>query len=222
MDSVYYSGTTLWVIAVNVTFLIAMLCLLQKGSASAVTKFVFGFFSIVWILLIHYVLSRQLFIPPDTHGAAFYIFTFFAASLVLLVFYFSSFRATFANVLQEDIQWVQGLRVFVASGFFMEGVLKVIPGWFSIMDGFLHVTSGFLALTAAIAVLKKSPAQKALLWVANIVGIADIFIIVTSINLIVWKQIGPFHNMQYVVFYTGVLLLWLHFISILKLLKSTY
>jgi len=111
-------------------------------------------------------------------------------------------------------------KSFCCIRFFMEGVLNVIPGWFSIMDGFLHVSSGFLALIAAIAVLKNNSNQKALLWLANLVGLADIVIIVSSINLVVWKDLGPFHNMQTVVFYTGVLLLWFHFISISKLLKS--
>lgn len=220
MNSIYYSNTTLWVIGVNFAFLIATLGLLKKGNASSTTKTIFGLFSIIWIALIHYVLSNKLLIPINTSGLSFYFFTLGAASLVLIIFYFSSLKKIFDNVKQEDIQWIQGLRVFVASGFLMEGVLNVIPAWFSIMDGFLHVSSGFLALIAAIAVLKNSPFQKLLLWLANIVGIADIFIIVTSINLSVWNDIGPFHNMQYVVFYTGVLLLWFHLISILKLLKN--
>ena len=121
---------------------------------------------------------------------------------------------------QENLQIVQGLRVFVASVFLVEGVLDVIPGWFSIMDGFLHVTSGFLAMLAAIMVLKNHRKQKHFLWLANLVGVADIVIIVSGISLVVWNDIGPFHNMQYVVFYTGVLLLWFHLISILKLLKE--
>lgn len=115
---------------------------------------------------------------------------------------------------------MQGLRVFVASGFLMEGVLNVIPAWFSIMDGFLHVTSGFIALIAAVALVKNQTNTNQLLWLANIIGLLDIVIIVTSISLVVWKDLGAFHNMQYVVFYTGVLLLWFHFVSISKLLKN--
>jgi len=220
MDSIYYSNTTLWVIGVNIIFLIATLRLLRKGSATISTKWIFGVVSVIWIAAIHYILSNKLIIPPDISGLSFYIFTLIAATSVISIFYFTSVNKAFKNIRQEDIQWVQGLRVFVASGFLMEGVLNVIPGWFSIMDGFLHVTSGFLALIAAIAVLKNSSSKKSLLWLANIVGVADIVIIVTSINLLVWDEIGPFHNMQYVVFYTGALLLWLHFVSISKLLKS--
>ncbi|CCG53611.1 Hypothetical transmembrane protein [Flavobacterium indicum GPTSA100-9 = DSM 17447] len=220
MDLTYYSNTTTWTMVVNVAFLLATLNLLKKGNTSGATKSIFGIFSFIWLAFIYYVINSEILIPKEVSGISFYIFTLVAATLVLTFFYFSSLRKIFNNLKQEDIQWVQGLRVFVASGFLMEGVLNVIPGWFSIMDGFLHVSSGFLALIAAIAVLKNSPNQKSLLWLANIVGLADIVIIVSSINLVVWKDLGPFHNMQTVVFYTGVLLLWFHFISISKLLKS--
>jgi hypothetical protein len=63
-------------------------------------------------------------------------------------------------------------------------------------------------LIAAIAVVKNQSNKNQLLWLANIVGILDIVNMVTSISLIVWQDIAPFHNKHYIVFYTGVLLLW--------------
>lgn len=220
MEISSYLATTYWVIGVNILFLIATLWLLQIGKATSTTKTIFGFVSLVWILFIHIVFSKNLLIPSDISGIFFYVITLSSATLILTFFYFSPLKKVFDNISQDHIQMVQGLRVFVASGFLMEGVLNVIPGWFSIMDGFLHVTSGFLALIAAIAVVKNQTNKNYFLWLANIVGIADILIIVTSISLIVWEDLGVFHNMQYVVFYTGVLLLWFHFVSISKLLKS--
>ncbi len=220
METTSYLATTYWVIGVNILFLIATLWLLKIGIATTTTKIVFGLASFVWILFIHIVFSKRLLIPIDISGIAFYILTLSSATLVLTFFYFSPLKKVFDNISQENIQIVQGLRVFVASGFLMEGVLQVIPAWFSIMDGFLHVSSGFIALLASIAVVKNQPSKNQLLWLANIVGVLDIVIIVTSISLVVWKDLGAFHNMQYVVFYTGVLLLWFHFVSISKLLKS--
>jgi hypothetical protein len=220
MDASNYLATTYWVIGVNFTFLLATLWLLKIGKATATTKNIFGFVSLVWIIFIHIFFSKKLLIPIDISGIAFYVLTLSSATLVLTFFYFSPLKKVFENISQDNIQIVQGLRVFVASGFLMEGVLNVIPAWFSIMDGFLHVTSGFLALIAAIAVLKNQTNKNQLLWLANIVGVADIVIIVTSISLVVWNDLGAFHNMQYVVFYTGVLLLWFHFVSISKLIKS--
>lgn len=220
MGASNYLATTYWVIGVNIIFLFATLWLLKIGRASQTTKWIFGLVSIAWIIFIHFVFSNKLIIPIDISGGAFYALTLSSATLVLTIFYFSPLKKIFDTISQENIQIVQGLRVFVASGFLMEGVLNVIPAWFSIMDGFLHVTSGFLALIASIAVVKNQSSKNQLLWLANIVGVLDIFIIVTSISLIVWKDLGAFHNMQYVVFYTGVLLLWFHFVSISKLIKS--
>ncbi len=219
MNMTAMTATTYWTIGINVLFLIATLTLLRIGQASQRVKWVFAFLSIGWIGGLHWVLGNHLLIPATISGSLFYVITLSSAALVLGIFYFSPLKKVFDRLSQEHIQVVQGLRVFVATGFLMEGVLGVIPGWFSIMDGFLHVTSGFLALVAAIAVLKGMNYKNQLLWIANIVGLLDIVIIVSGICLIVWKDIGPFHNMQYVVFYTGVLLLWFHFVSITKLLK---
>ena len=218
MDAIANLYTTLWTMAVNITFLVATLWLLRKGQASMQLQRMFGGFSVIWLIFIYFVSFNQVLMPGEISGTVFYVCTLLAAAIVLLFFNFSTLKGVFDRVRQEDIQWVQGIRVFVAAGFLMEGVMKVIPGWFSIMDGFLHVTSGFLALVAAIAILKKSKNSNSMVWLANIVGLADILIIVTSINFLVWEDIGPFHNMQTVVFFTGVILLWLHFISITKLL----
>lgn len=220
MEGTSYLATTYWVIGVNILFLMATLWLLKSGKASATIRTVFSVVSLGWILFIHIIFSKELIIPDGISGLSFYILTLSSATLALTFLYFSPIKRVFDNINQVNIQIVQGLRVFVASGFLMEGVLNVIPGWFSIMDGFLHVTSGFFALIAGIAVVKNQTNKNQLLWLANIVGILDIIIIVTSISLIVWEDVGAFHNMQYVVFYTGVLLLWFHFVSVSKLLKN--
>ncbi len=220
MDASNYLATTYWVIGVNTVFLFATLWLLKIGRATQTLKWIFGLISIAWMIFIHTVFSNKLLIPIDISGGSFYVLTLSSAAIVLTVFYFSPLKKAFENIPQEYIQIVQGLRVFVACGFLMEGVLQVIPAWFSIIDGFLHVSSGFLALLASIGVVKNQSSKNQLLWLANIVGVLDIVIIVTSISLVVWKDLGAFHNMQYVVFYTGVLLLWFHFVSISKLIKS--
>ena len=220
MEASNYLASTYWVIGVNIVFLLATLWLLKIGRASKTAKLVFGTVSVAWMFFIHFVFSNKVLIPIDISGGAMYAFTLSSAALVLTVFYFSPLKKVFDNIPQEYIQIVQGLRVFVAAGFLMEGVLHVIPAWFAIMDGFFHVTTGFLSLIAAIAVAKNNRSKNKLLWLANIVGLLDIVTIATSMSFFVWKDLGAFHNMQYVVFYTAVLLLWFHFVSISKLIKS--
>lgn len=51
-------------------------------------------------------------------------------------------------------------------------------------------------------------------------GVTDIIVIVTSICFLVWSDLGPFHNMHYIVFIGGPVLLWLHFVSITKLVDK--
>ncbi len=217
METSSYVATTYWTILVNIIFLIATNRLLKIGQASNSLRWVFRLASLGWIAFLHIIFSNHLLIPSDISGVAFYLLTLSCAAFVLVIFYFSPLKKVFDNLSQVDIQLVQGLRVFVAAGFLVEGILGVIPAWFSIMDGFFHVTSGFLAMIAAIAVLKNQSNKKQLLWLANLVGVVDIVVIVSGVSLVVWDKIGPFHNMQYVIFYTGVLLLWFHLVSILKL-----
>ena len=75
----------------------------------------------------------------------------------------------------------QGLRVFVSAGFFTEAALNIIPLEYGIMDGFMHTGSAFSVLIAATLYVKNSSMKNTALWIANIIGVADILIIVTSI-----------------------------------------
>lgn len=222
MEHSVYLNTTIWTLIVNLSFMAGTFWLLKKGKASGILKSVFLLVSFIWIGFIYWVTSNKMLFPANFSGTSFYIFTLVAAGLVLFGFLKSPLKTVFDKIKQEDIQWVQGIRVFVAAGFLMEGVVEVIPRWFSIMDGYLHVTSGFFALIAAIAIQKNAKSARSLLWAANLIGLLDIIIIVTSINFAVWERLGPFHNMQTVVFYTGVLLLWFHLISISRLLAKNH
>lgn len=220
MNSIDYEATTYWVLFVDVAVAIATLWLFKIGKASNTTLVIVGILFLGLIAFMHWGLGGQNFLPANLSGSIFYALILGGASAVVLLFYFTS-RQIFDNLSQEHIQLAQGFRVFVGGGFLMEGVLEVIPGWFSIMDGYLHIASGFLALVAAIAFLKKQAFKDKLLWLANIVGLLDIIIIVTSICFVVWADLGPHHNMNYVVFGAGPVLLWLHFISIRKLIYQS-
>ena len=219
MNSIYYTNTTYWVILVAVTIGIATVMLYRAGKASTKTQLLAGLVFTILIFLMHWIFGGQNLIPPGIGGSTFYAIILISASIGVLLFYLTS-KSIFDRLSQEHLQIAQGLRVFVGGGFLMEGVVNVIPEWFSIMDGFFHITSGFLALVAAIAFIKKHSSASSLLWSANIIGLLDIVTIITSICFLVWDDLGPFHNMHYVVFGAGPVLLWIHFMSIRKLLRS--
>ena len=219
MESIFYQNTTYWVIFVNIVTAIGTLWLFKVGKAKKSTLLTVGIVFITSILLMHWLFGGQNLLPVDLPGWVFYILILGGALTVITLLEITS-KPVMNNLSQEHLQIVQGLRVFVGGGFLMEGVVSVIPGWFSILDGYFHIASGFLALLAAIAYLKKWKESKLLLWLANIVGIADIFVIVTGICFWVWSDLGPFHNMNYVVFGAGPILLWVHYNSIKKLLSK--
>ena len=217
MGSEYYSGTTVWVIAIDIIIAIGMLSLFRIGKAGNLKTSMAAIAFAVYIAFMHWVFAGQNLFPANLDGGIFYAIILIGAGFGVLLFHLTS-RAVFDNLSQVPLQLVQGLRVFVGAGFLMEGVVNVIPGWFSIMDGFLHITSGYLALVAAVALLLKHATSRKLLWLANLVGLLDIIIIVTGICFLAWESLGPHHNMNYVVFFAGPVFLWLHFVSIKKLI----
>jgi len=216
MNSEYYLATTYWVILIAIIAAAVTVWLFRVGKASQKTQVIVGVLSTAFIALMHWGFGGKNIFSPDMSGGTFFLIILGGAFLVNVLLFLTSYKIFYA-LSQECIQLVQGLRVFIGGGFLMEGVVGVIPGWFSIMDGFMHIASGFLALVAAIAYLKNEGFKNKLLCLANIVGVTDIVVIITSICFLVWRDLGPHHNMQYIVFGGGPILLWLHFISMMKL-----
>lgn len=215
-----YLATTYYVIALNSILALVLLWLLKIGKANRTTIIVTGILSFFYILLEHIGIGGGHIFPKDISGGTFFVIILVGAVLGNVLFYFSPIKRAFFNLSQEHLQMTQGLRILVSAGFFTESALEIIPLGFGIMDGFMHAISAFLALISAVLYVKGSPIKNKIMWLANIVGILDIIIIVTSICFIVFDEIGPNHNMQYVVFFGGVVFLWIHFVSISKLLKK--
>jgi len=219
MESTAYILTTYYVIILNVFLVLVLLKLLQIGNASKRTISITAIISFVYIALVHWGIGGQIFFPRDISGPAFFIIILCGALLGNGLLYFT-LKKPFFNLSQTHLQMAQGLRIFVAAGFFTEAAYGIIPLEFGIMDGFLHALSAFSALIAATLYASGSILKTKALWIANAIGVADILIIVSTICFFVWEDIGPYHNMQYVVFFGGVLFLWIHFVSIFKLLRE--
>jgi len=218
METTAYLATTYYVLALNSILAIALLLLLKIGKASKTTITTTGMVSFLYIALEHWGIGGGNIFPKDISGATYYIIILVGATIGVGLLYLT-LRKPFFNLSQENLQMTQGLRVFVSAGFFTEAALGIIPLEFGIMDGFMHATSAFTALIAATLYVKKSAFKNKALWIANIIGVTDILIIVTSICFWEWENIGPNHNMQYVVFFGGVVFLWIHLVSIIKLIK---
>ncbi len=146
MDQIYLA-TTVWVVLVDLMVMAATSWLLIKGGATKRASTLFGLLSVVWIGILHFVFDGKWALLADMSGVVFYLIILVGVAIAFVVFYSTSFKV-FLGLKQDQIQQVQGLRVFVGAGFLMEGAVGVIPAWFGVMDGYLHVTSGFLALIA--------------------------------------------------------------------------
>jgi len=219
METTAYLATTYYIIFLNCLIALALLQLLKLGKASKNTIAITGLVSILYIIFEHWGIGGNNIFPQTISGPTFFVIILAGAILGLSILYFT-LKTPFFNLSQDHLQMIQGLRVFVSAGFFSEATLNIIPIPFGIMDGFMHILSAFSALVAAILYLKNSEQKYTSLWIANIIGVTDILIIVTSICFWVWKDIGPNHNMQYVVFFGGVIFLWIHFVSISKLITE--
>jgi len=219
METTAYLATTYYVLALNSILAIVLLLLLKIGKASKTTITITGIISFAYIALEHWGIGGGNIFPKEISGTTYYIVILVGATLGVGLLYLT-LRKPFFNLSQEHLQMTQGLRVFVSAGFFTEAALRIIPLEFGIMDGFMHAASASTALIAATLYVKNSKFKNKALWIANIIGVTDILIIVTSICFWVWKDIGPNHNMQYVVFFGGVVFLWIHLVSIIKLIKN--
>jgi len=219
MDTTAYLVTTYYVLAFNSILAVVLLLLLKVGKATKKTIAITGIVSFLYIYLEHWGIGGENIFSESISGTTYFIIILIGATLGVSLLYLT-LRKSFFNLSQEHLQMTQGLRIFVSAGFFTEAALGIIPLNFGIMDGFMHAVSAFIALIAATLFVKNSPLKNRVLWIANIIGVTDILIIVTSICFFVWEDIGPNHNMQYVVFFGGVVFLWIHFVSISKLLQK--
>ena len=215
-----YLFSTYYVLMLNSVLAFALLFLLKKGKGSQTAIAITGLIFFTWIGFLHWALGGKHIFPDDFSGTLYFAIILVGAISGVALLYFSPLKKIFFALPQDYLQMTQGLRVFVSAGFFMEAALGIIPLEFGIMDGFMHAASAFSALIAAALFAKKSALKNTALWIANIIGITDILVIVTCICFWVFDDLGPNHNMQYVVFFGGVLFLWIHFVSVLKLLQK--
>lgn len=210
---------TLWSLSMCILFAALFARLYRVGGARRGTVLAILIALSAFLGLLVAVFRWGWWIPEDWSGAAYFGTVLVAVAISGGLLYSTSFPI-FQKVSQAELQLTQGFRVVVGAGFLMFGALGLIPVWFSLLDAALHITSGMLALRAAYAIADRSGHRRPLLWTANLVGISDILIIVSSIAFVVWNDLGPLHPMHLVVFGVGPILLWLHFMSVVNLIRE--
>jgi len=128
-------------------------------------------------------------------------------------------RRAMLSLDHEALLLPQGIRVFFGAGFLMQAATGALPRTFGILDGFTHIGAGFLGLLAA-SVVAARPERKGAVWLANLFGLADILVVATTLALVLLPVITPRHSMMFAVFLPAPIWLWLHVLSIAKLVRG--
>jgi len=175
---------------------------------------------LAWLVLLHLGLSTKSIFSEDISGIIFLIIIFVAVGIVgLLLLTIPTVRKIVLGLSQQQLLLMQGIRVFFGASFLMQASLGNMPLMFGIVDGWTHISAGFFGLIAAFSIESQSDAVRRA-WFANIIGLADILIVASTLSLVILSDITPQGSMMYAVFLPAPLWLWFHLISIWKLMQK--
>lgn len=209
-----YTFTTLYIIAMEIFLLLTLLKVL-KISALPADKI--GIIFSVWLFLVIVLLGGVKIIPKEIESVP--LFGIILAGVALSGIIFFVFRKTFLSLPQELLLLPQAFRMFFGAGFIIEAVYGIMPSLYGVIDGVLHITTAFLATTLAIWVAHGCQCRKSLMMV-NLFGLLDIVIVAYGISFFILEDIGGHHNVFYAVFFAAPIFIWLHLLSLYKLLHK--
>ena len=207
-------------IGLDVLMIVYTLWVLSVFRPLAGKVFVVGVPMLVWLGILHVLLSNRILFPQEISGITFLVIIFLAVGVVgALLFLTPPIRKLLLELDQRQLMLLQGIRVFFGATFLMQASTGVLPQTFGILDGYTHIGAGFFGLIAAFSVAAGVQGDRRA-WFANIFGLLDILVVASSLALILLPEIGPHHPMMYAVFLPAPLWFWFHLISIWKLLKQ--
>lgn len=208
-------------LGLDVAMIIYTLALLVRGGMSRRTAGIVGGIGTVWLLVLRALFSNGQPFPEGISGLGFFIIVLVGVGLVgVALLGPTGMRTPLAAMDQTWLLAPQGIRVFFGATFLLWAIEDILPRRFGIIDGVTHMTAGFLGLGAAWTASQNKDA-KSLAWIANIFGLGDILIVASSIAFVLLNDIGPHHPMMYAVFLPAPVWLWLHVVSIYRLLRPT-
>lgn len=210
------------VLVLDVAMIIYSLALFVSGGMSRRTAAIVGVAGALWLIVLRALFSNGEPFPEDISGLRFFVIVLVGVGLIGLALLGP--RAIRSPLAAMDQTWLlapQGIRVLFGATFTLWAAEDILPRTFGIIDGFTHMTAGFLGLAAAWAASQNRDAN-ALAWIANIFGLGDILIVASSIAFVLLGDIGPHHPMMYAVFGPAPIWLWLHVVSIYRLLVPAH
>lgn len=212
--------TTLYILTMDVVVGGFLLELLKRTGASATFRLVTALILAAWLMVLYLGIAGKWLFPADIGG-----FTFFGIAIIGIIavstamLFFPPIKIYLFAAPQEFLLLIQGLRMFLGAGWLIEATLGIMPQYFGIADGITHMTAAFLAMKAAI-MYARGDSNRGGLWFANLFGLLDIVVVGVGISFVMLKDIGPYHNVMYALFFVAPLFVGLHFVSLLKLIQA--
>ena len=198
-------GYTLWVFSL--------------GGASIKLRVTFATLATLWIGVLYLVFSSKSVFPANIPGFLFLlIIVLFVGIIGALLFLTPAMRYLLLNLDQKLLLLAQGIRVVVGATFLMWAGTGILPQTFGTLDGWTHIMAGFLGLLGAFVVLR-NPTNRAMIWVSNLFGLADILVVASTLSLVLLPEISPYHPIMLAVFLPAPLWVWFHLVSLWKLLR---
>lgn len=196
---------TLWVVSLN-----------RNGKMS----WIIGFIMILWLWVIHFLLSWRIIFPESINWFIFLMIIFWYVWFIWIVWcLIPGVRKLISELSQEQLLLMQWVRVFFGANFLMLAAYELLPTLFGVIDGWTHISAGFFALIAAFTVSKKIYANSRVLF-ANIFGLVDIIIVASTIALVLLPVITPYSAMMYAVFLPAPLWFWFHIVSLYRVFRG--
>jgi glyoxylase-like metal-dependent hydrolase (beta-lactamase superfamily II) len=171
-----------------------------------------GVLMVGWLAAVDLTL-RSGVVPAQLGPSAFLALVIGAVGLVGGLLLIPAVRAGVARLGQADLLRLQGVRVAFGVTFLVQAVVGVLPRTFGLIDGVTHTLAGALGVIAA-ASLRRAPM---LAWVANLFGLLDIVVVLSSLAFVLLPEITAHHPMMYAVFVPAPFWAWWHVLSLAKL-----
>jgi glyoxylase-like metal-dependent hydrolase (beta-lactamase superfamily II) len=172
-----------------------------------------------WLALLHVGLSRGTLFPRELGGVAFLGAVLAGVGLVGGLLSVPPVRAAVARLADDQLLKLQGVRLAFGAAFFIQGLTGSLPRAFGVADGVTHMAAGALGLAAAAAI-RGGPGGRRLAWIANLFGLVDIAVVLTTIALVLLPKMGPNHPMMQAVFLPAPFWFWWHVHSLLRLARA--
>lgn len=213
--------TTIYILARDIVVAGFLLEAFKCAGASATFRLMASVVLAGWLGFLYLGISGHWLFPANISGFTFFVVAFMGLMTVSAVMlFFPPVKTYLLATPQELLLLLQGPRMFFGAGWLIESTLGVMPPYFGIADGITHITAGFLAMKAAI-LCARGENNRGGIWIANIFGLLDIVVVALGIAFVMLhKDISPYHNVMYAVFFAAPIFIGLHFISMLKLIQE--